>query len=131
MTIRYKGGGLASDTTKYALPQHNPNDGGPRSSGAQLPGQQANGVRPSYGLFIRQLRDASFQDVSLQTEGNDDRLAVVLIDSQNVSFSGRLELSRGAASTYDFGLRNCSRIHVAKPRVKICEDYPQCLTPQC
>ena len=64
LSIHYEGGGVAADATGLAVPYHNPNDGGPRSSGKQCSGSHTHcrdlGLRPSYGLFLRQLRDSTF-----------------------------------------------------------------------
>ena len=131
LSIVYEGGGVAADATQKtsAVPYHNPNDGGPRSSGKRCADGQTEcvdlGLRPSYGLFLRHLRDSTFRGVSLSFAQNDDRPACVLIDCTNVSFAGTLHFARGNSSGYDIGKRNSSLVTVADPAVRQC-DYPHC-----
>ena len=104
MSIVYQGGGVSADASAKAsaVPYHNPNDGGPRSSGKRCAGGHTEcadlGLRPSYGLFLRQLRDSTFRGVSLSFERNDDRPACVLIDCTNVSFAGTLHFRQVGSS---------------------------------
>ena len=120
LSIHYKGGGTAADAVTDAVPWHNPNDGGPRTSGV-------HGVRPSYGLFLRLLRDSTFDGVTLDFAHNDDRPAVVLIDCRNVSFTGEPRMARGSGSRYDVGMRDSTAIEIAGG-ILAC-DYPHCPEP--
>eukprot|EP01052_Picozoa_sp_SAG31_P036543 SAG31_NODE_4579_length_3121_cov_1.314692_1_plen_361_part_00 len=125
LSIHYEGGGIASDATKYAKPYHNPNDGGPRSSGAQVAGQ-AHGVRPSFGLFLRHLHNSLFEDVRLSFADNDDRPAVILIYCSNITFRGDATwFERGVGSGFDVGVRNSSSISVVASDIRVCT-YPRC-----
>jgi len=117
-----EGGGTAADAVADAVPWHNPNDGGPRTSGV-------HGVRPSYGLFLRLLRDSTFDGVTLSFEQNDDRPAVVLIDCRNVSFGGELRMARGSGSGYDVGMRDSTAIAISAAGGIIACDYPHCPEP--
>ena len=123
LSIHYEGGGTAADAVADAVPWHNPNDGGPRTSGV-------HGVRPSYGLFLRLLRDSTFDGVTLSFAQNDDRPAVVLIDCRNVSFGGELRMARGSGSGYDVGMRDSTAIAIspAAGGIRACA-YPQCPEP--
>jgi hypothetical protein len=131
VSIHYEGGGVAADATNpaIAMPNHNPNDGGPRSSGKRCSAGHTHcrelGVRPSYGLFLRELRDSSFEHIVLSFEHNDDRPAIVLTDCVNISFAGELQIARGNKCTYDVGKRNSTEIAIASPAVHAC-DYPRC-----
>ena len=112
----------AADAVADAVPWHNPNDGGPRTSGV-------HGVRPSYGLFLRLLRDSTFDGVTLSFAQNDDRPAVVLIDCRNVSFGGELRMARGSGSGYDVGMRDSTAIAIsAAGGIRACA-YPHCPEP--
>ena len=104
---QYYGGGTASD--RSIEPRHDPNDGGPR----QL------GVRPAYGLFLRQLHDARFEGLTLSFLNDDERPALVLLECANVSLLGAISLQRGPHCDYDIGVRNSSGLHVADPRVRV------------
>jgi len=118
LSIHYEGGGVASDATQFAEPFHDPNNGGPRIMGP----------RPSFGLFMRHLKDSSMKDVQISFESNDDRPAIICIECKNVSFVGSLVVDRGSGSRYDVGLRNSSDVVFASPAIVVC-DYPACPNP--
>jgi hypothetical protein len=119
ISIHYEGGGRAEDAVMFAQPFHNPNQGRPSLSGV-------HGVRPSYGLFLRNLRDSTFDNLTLSFEVNDDRPAVVLIDCHNVSFMGKLQFARGTRAGYDIGKRNSSMVLVEHSgSIRTC-NYPDC-----
>lgn len=119
LSIHYAGGGgTTEDAVECAEPYHDPNDGGPR----------VMGVRPSWGLFLRHLRDSTFNDIRLGFAHNDDRPSVLITDCHNVTFSAGIELQRGTQAVYDIALRNSSAVAVVDPDgdVRTCA-YASCL----
>jgi hypothetical protein len=119
VSIIYRGGGIAGDAVQYATPFHDPNNGGPRNLG----------VRPAWGLFLRNLRDSTLDDVRLAFEEGDDRPAIVLDQCRRVSLGG-LRAARGPRSSYDVGVRNSTMIKVtgsgpAGEPLRVCR-YPDC-----
>ena len=69
------------------------------------------GVRPAWGLFLRNFANSSFDGLRLSCTADDERPSVILIDSHGIRFGGT-KLFRGKGMRYDVGLRNSSGIEL-------------------
>jgi polygalacturonase len=83
------GGHPASDATKS--PPEN-NDWTPKSMG----------TRPSYGWYLRHVRNISFSGVQTHFDANDGRPAFITSDGQSVVINGCV-VERGSGSAFDIG----------------------------
>ena len=83
------------------------------------------GVRPSFGLFLRHLKDSTFQDIALKFAQNDDRPSMVLIDCSNITVTNAT-LNRGQNVDYDIGVCDSALLHVTDSHIKLCSTFPVC-----
>ena len=83
-------------------PVHNPDDGGPRMLG----------VRPSYGIYIRNVDRLVIDGLTLSFESNDDRPALIVDSASDVTLS-RSTLERGEHINHDL----CVGVNVTGLRV--------------
>ena len=70
------------------------------------------GPSPSFGAFVRNARDVSLVDWRVDTVFNDDRPAFVFDNVRDAKLHGSAA-ARGAASTFDVGLRNGAAVDLA------------------
>ena len=94
-----------------------------------IPDFSGQHAAPSYGLFLRNLYNSSFNGLTVSFDERDDRPALILENCVGVTFGRDVQLERGERGAFDVGLRSSTGV-VLPQHLRACAyPYERCNLP--